>query len=147
MSSAIPRAWRFSFSNIDTQEDTELHRSAYDGLSLNARGGVSMVAGDAAVRQALMLLLSTRPGERIMRPEYGCALHRLLFHPNDDTTAGLAIHYVQQAVERWEPRVIIDNIDAFPHPDEPYVLTVQLSYIVRDSQRQDQLALDLELNS
>ena len=40
-----------------------------------------------------------------MRPDYGCELHRLVFSPNDDTTAGLAIHYVRRALERWEPRV------------------------------------------
>ena len=40
-----------------------------------------------------------------MRPGYGCHLFRLAFAPNDDTTAGLAIHYVRQALERWEPRI------------------------------------------
>ena len=66
-----------------------------------------MVEDDASIRQSLLLLLSTSPGERVMRPDYGCSLRRLVFAPNDDTTAGLAIHYVRQAVERWEPRVEI----------------------------------------
>ena len=54
----------------------------------------SMIAGDAAIRQSIILLLTTTPGERVMRPDYGCPLHRLMFQPNDATTAGLAIHYV-----------------------------------------------------
>ena len=69
-------------------------------------------AGDEAVRQSILLLLSTIPGERVMRPTYGCHLHRLVFWPNDDTTAGLAIHYVRRAVERFEPRVEVIRVDA-----------------------------------
>jgi len=71
-----------------------------------------MVEDQDAIRQALLMLLSTAPGERVMRPEYGCDLRRLVFSPNDETTAGLAIHYVRRAVERWEPRVEIESIDA-----------------------------------
>ena len=62
-----------------------------------------MTSGPDAVRQSILLLLSTRPGERVMRPDNGCDLYRLAFAPSDDMTAGLAIHYVRQAVERWEP--------------------------------------------
>ena len=59
---------------------------------------LATVEGDDAVRQAILLLLTTRPGERVMRRTYGSLLHRLVFAPNDDTTAGLAIHYVRQAL-------------------------------------------------
>ena len=71
------------------------------GLALSATGALDTVQGDAAVRQALLLLLTTAPGERVMRPDYGCDLRKLVFSPNDDTTAGLAIHYVRRAVEAW----------------------------------------------
>ena len=54
-----------------------------------------------------------------MRPTYGCYLRRLLFAPNDDTTAGLAIHYVRSAIERWEPRIDILALDATRHPERP----------------------------
>ena len=59
------------------------------GLRLTPAGGVKMLEGDAAIRQSIVVLLSTMPGERVMRPEYGCPLHRLMFAPNDATTAGL----------------------------------------------------------
>lgn len=74
--------------------------------------GFAMVDGRDSIRQALFLLLSTAPGERVMRPTFGCDLHRLVFLPNDDTTAGLAMHYVRQAVERWEARVEVLRVDA-----------------------------------
>ena len=87
------------------------------GLRIDAAGGIDTVVDDDAIRQSLMLLISTRPGERVMRPEYGCDLSRLVFSPIDDTTAGLAIHFVRQAVERWEPRVEVLRVDAHPVDD------------------------------
>src|SRR5687767_9540813 len=82
------------------------------GLSLSPTGGVAMVDGHAAIRQSVLLLLSTIPGERVMRPRYGCELNRLIFQPNDATTAGLAVHYVRRAIERFEPRVEIVGLSA-----------------------------------
>lgn len=115
------------------------------GLALSPRGGLEMVSDRAAVRQALLLLLLTRPGERVLRPTYGCALHRLLFWPNDDTTAGLAIHYVRQAVERWEPRVDRLRVDAQRSPDDPSRLDVMLEYRVRSTGDEDRLSVQVNL--
>jgi len=101
------------------------------GLALTATGATSMVDGDESIRQAILMLLSTSPGERLMRPHYGSHLHRLVFAPNDHTTAGLAIHYVRQAVQRWEPRVDIVDVDAEADPLVPSRLNVRLQYRVR----------------
>jgi len=64
MNAAQHRAWRFDFEA---------------GITLSPGGRIQMVDGDASVRQAILLLLSTIPGERVMRPDYGCDLHRLVF--------------------------------------------------------------------
>jgi phage baseplate assembly protein W len=80
-----------------------------------------------------MLLLGTVPGERLMRPDYGSHLHRLLFAPNDQTTAGLAIHYVRQALARWEPRVEVEEVDADPDPDVVSRLNIHLRYRVKQT--------------
>jgi hypothetical protein len=115
------------------------------GLQISPSGGVDMVEGSRSVRQALLLLLSTRPGERVMRPNYGCYLHRLVFSPNDAATAGLAIHYVRRAIERWEPRVEILALDAGQNPERPELLDVFLEYRVRATQRVEQLAFSVNL--
>jgi uncharacterized protein len=115
------------------------------GLQVSPRGRLDLVSGDQSVRQSLLLLLSTAPGERVMRPTYGCHLRRLVFAPNDDTTAGLAIHYVRQAVERWEPRVDILSVDATRDPDDPERLLIQLQYRVRNTRRTDQLVHAVDL--
>jgi phage baseplate assembly protein W len=115
------------------------------GLVLTSSGALAMVEDDQAVRQALLLLLSTTPGERVMRPGYGSRLHRLVFAPNDATTAGLAIHYVKEAIRRWEPRVEVLDVDAGPDPDDPWKLLIQLDYRVKASLNPGALTLSVDL--
>lgn len=111
------------------------------GLATDPTGALSTVAGEDSVRQALTMLLTTAPGERLMRPGYGSYLHRLAFAPNDQTTAGLAIHYVRSALTRWEPRVEIVDLDAAADPDEPERLVISLRYRVRATLATDLLEL------
>ncbi len=138
MTSTRYRAWRFLHPDIDAMEE-------FAGLGISATGGVDMVAEDASVRQAILLLLATVPGERVMRPDYGCDLHRLIFSPNDNTTAGLAIHYVRRALDRWEPRIQVLHLDAEPNKLDPSRLDISLEYRLRATQRVDQLALSIDL--
>ncbi|HEU5217592.1 MAG TPA: GPW/gp25 family protein, partial [Gemmatimonadales bacterium] len=107
--------------------------------------GLETVGDRARVRQALLLLLLTRPGERVMRPTYGCELHKLMFWPNDDTTAGLAIHYVRQAIQRWEPRVDRVRVDAQRTPEDPSRLDIMLEYRVRSTGDEDRLSVQVGL--
>jgi len=116
------------------------------GLGLTSAGGLAMTDGDETVRQALFLLLSTTPGERVMRPGYGSRLHRLIFAPNDDTTAGLAIHYVRQALARWEPRVEVIDVDAHADPDAPWRLLIRLDYRVKASLTPATMTFSLDLD-
>jgi phage baseplate assembly protein W len=132
------RAWRFDHPDFDDQDGPP-------GLKVSPQGTIDWVDGTASVRQAILLLLSTAPGERVMRPEYGCELHRLLFAPNDDTTAGLAIHYVRRAIERWEPRVEIVHLDATRNAGQSELLDILLEYRVLTTQQVDQIAFSLSL--
>ena len=139
MTPAQPRGWLFLHPDFDAQAPST-------GLVVDARGRIALVEGAEAVRQSLRLLLSTMPGERVMRPDYGCELHRLIFSPNDDTTAGLAIFYVRRAVERWEPRVELLHVDAFANPQRPELLEVHLDYRIRATHAAQQLTFALALN-
>lgn len=124
------RAWRFLHPDIDAADE-------FAGLRISARGGIEMVQDHESIRQAIFILLSTMPGERVMLPAYGCELHRLVFSPNDDTTAGLAIHYVRRALQRWEPRIDIRHLDAARDPEVPEQLNLTLEYRVRATQQTD----------
>ena len=127
------RAWRFTHPDFAAQLEP--------GLRISPQGGIDMVAGDGSVRQAILLLLTTRPGERVMRPDYGCDLYQLAFWANDDTTAGLAIHFVQRALATWEPRVDVVRLDAQRDPDYPERLYVLLDYRMGATQLTEQLTI------
>lgn len=124
------RAWKFLHPDL---------RQEAAGLTLSARGGMAMVEDRESVSQAILLLLSTRPGERVMRPTYGCQLYRLVFSPNDGTTAGLAMHYVRQALDLWEPRIEVLHLDAEQAAEYPEQLLIRLAYQVRATQQQETL--------
>jgi phage baseplate assembly protein W len=133
------QGWRYLLPDVDAPETAA-------GLQYSPAGAVDMIRDDAAVRQGLLLLILTTPGERVMRPTYGCHLRRLLFSPNDDTTAGLAIHYVRNAVERWEPRIEILSLDASRDPDDPTALEIVLEYRVRATQHANQIVVTYSLD-
>ncbi len=133
------RAWKFIHPDLDISQ-------GQPGLSLSPLGGIAMVEEAESVRQAIFLLLSTRPGERVMRPTYGCELYSLIFSPNDDTTAGLAIHFVRRALERWEPRIQILRLDAEQNPENPELLDIFLEYRLRATQRQEQIQFSFRLS-
>ena len=130
-------AFRFTGAGLDAYGPT--------GLSTTPTGQVAMANGAGAIRPALMLLVSTVPGDRLMRPDYGSYLHRLLFANNDQTTAGLAIHYVRQAVHRWEPRVSIIDIDADVDPEIDSRLNITLTYRIRATLSTETLVYPLDL--
>lgn len=111
------------------------------GLKLDGRGRLATVADAASIRQALLLLLSTRPGERVNRPSYGCHLWRLAFEGADNTTAGLAIHYVTQAVETWEKRVTVLDVTAGVPQDDPSLLEVRMTYRIQSTLATDRIAV------
>ncbi|MBM7116785.1 GPW/gp25 family protein [Archangium primigenium] len=139
MSAPRSRAWCFPHPDLDAGDGGPL------GLRLSASGGIALARDEAAVRQGVLLLLSTVPGERVMRPDYGCELYRLAFAPNDDTTAGLAIHYVRRALERWEPRIDRLHVEAWRDADDARRLDLFLEYRVRATQRPDRVSLGLHL--
>ena len=138
MSPGRYRAWSFLSPDIDAPEE-------FSGLGVSPTGGIQMVEELASVRQSILLLLSTMPGERVMRPDYGCDLHRLIFAPNDSATAGLAIHYTRQAIEKWETRIEILYLDANPNPDRSGQLDIALEYRLKRLQRMDQITFSISL--
>lgn len=100
---------------------------------LNARGQVAMVSGEQAVTQAVLMLLMTARGQRVMRPEYGCRIHELVFAPGDATTLGLASYYVDEALRRWEPRIEVDHVQARLDPQQTARIIVDIRYRLKDS--------------
>jgi len=75
-------------------------------LQVDRRGGIALARDEQDIDQAIQLILGTAPGERIMRPSFGCLIHDLVFAPNSAATLGMAEHHVRDALLRWAPPAI-----------------------------------------
>jgi uncharacterized protein len=80
-------------------------------VAAGADGEVAMAAYDEDVRQSVLIILGTEPGERVMRPAFGAGLRSLVFEPATTSTRVLVRHRVQQALVTWEPRIDVLQID------------------------------------
>jgi len=79
-------------------------------LRVDARGALKLVSDDEDVREAIVLILATAPGERPMRPEFGCGIHEYVFDTIDAHTMGRLEYEVRIALDRWEPRIDVTGI-------------------------------------
>jgi hypothetical protein len=100
-------------------------------FDVNARGGLAMVDGEDEIRQAIIMIVRTRRGGRVMRPEFGCRIWELIFAPNNAATWTLAEHHVREALGMWEPRIEVDAIRALPDPDDPATMQIEVEYTIR----------------
>jgi phage baseplate assembly protein W len=89
-----------------------------------------LVSEEDDIRQSLMLLIATAPGERIMNPAYGCDLNSLVFEPINDATCFEIISMVRMAILQFEPRVIVDEVVVHVASLEPGILHIQVDYTV-----------------
>jgi phage baseplate assembly protein W len=100
---------------------------------LDQQGTIALTSDDQEIEQSIYLILSTAPGQRVMRPEFGCHIHELVFAPNNATTAGLATRFVREALGRWEPRIDLRRVDVAPDPDNPAHLMISVEYRINAS--------------
>ena len=105
----------------------------------DARGRVGLISGVRAVDQAILMLLMTPKGQRVMRPEYGCQIHDLIFAPNDASTLGLASYYVHEALTVWEPRIELLDVDADIDPSHPERIVISIQYRLRSDHSEQSL--------
>ena len=100
--------------------------------AINRNGSVRLVTGMEEVDAAIRMILSTIPGERVMRPDFGCAMWEMLFAPLTGSTLGLIEQYVRQALERWEPRIELTSVVA-EGDQETGAVHITVSYRVRST--------------
>lgn len=105
---------------------------------------LALVAGPDKVRQSILAILDTEPGERVMRPDFGCGLRRFLMEPNTVATRALIRHDVELALATWEPRVTIDRVEVVAGQD-PALVLVAVTYTQLVDGRADNLVYPLYL--
>jgi phage baseplate assembly protein W len=97
------------------------------------KGGMAMSAFEENVEQAIQIIIGTAPGERMMRPDYGCKIHELLFQPANHVTCSLAAQFVKKSLVLNEPRVRGIEVDCRVDDNEPNKLNLHVRYTVRAS--------------
>ena len=102
-------------------------------LRTNAAGGIAMVGDDSKIEEAIRLILGTAPGERPMRPAFGCRIHEHVFASADATTAGLIAHEVRTSLRQWEPRIDVTDVEVGFDDDRPSIVYIDISYRVRST--------------
>ena len=102
-------------------------------VGVDSRGGIALVHGEDDIEQSIRIILETSPGERVMRPEFGCGIHDLVFAPNSPTTAGLIAYRVREALGRWEPRIEVTGVDVRADPQRDAVLLIEIHYTIRST--------------
>ncbi|MGH3612869.1 MAG: GPW/gp25 family protein [Pseudonocardia sp.] len=102
-------------------------------VTADAAGGLRTASGEDAVRQSIWAILSTAPGERVMRPDFGCGIHDLVFDVLDAATAGTVTRVVREALTRHEPRIAVLDVYVAPDAAEPGLLLIEINYELRSS--------------
>ncbi|GAA0686182.1 GPW/gp25 family protein [Kitasatospora atroaurantiaca] len=94
-------------------------------------GSIALVTMEREIEESIRLILGTAPGERPMRPMFGCAIHDHVFAPADAATAGLLAYEVRLSLERWEPRIeLVDVTVSFDAVDSG-TLYIDIRYALR----------------
>ena len=113
----------------------------------DANGQLHYPSFEVSVRQQIQVILRTRPGEQLMRPEFGGGLEEFLNEPNTIVTRRRIHDTIVDALARWEPRIILDRVDVIEVEDDPTQIRVQLGYRLHRTGQPQQLGMTLELES
>jgi len=100
-------------------------------MRTSATGGVAIVTREREVEEAIRLVLGTAPGERPMRPEFGSRISEHVFGPANASTAGQLAYEVRASLERWEPRIDVDDVDVTFDAVDSGVLYIDITYRIR----------------
>jgi phage baseplate assembly protein W len=87
-------------------------------VQVDPGGDVAVSRYEDNIRESITIILGTAKGERQMRPDFGCGLYELVFAKNNTATAGLAAYHVEQALVRWEPRIELLRVEAYPEVEQ-----------------------------
>jgi phage baseplate assembly protein W len=107
-------------------------------LRVDARGGVALAHEDEDVREAISVILGTAPGERPMRPEFGCGIHDYVFEAVDAYLVGRLSQEVRAALDRWEPRIDVLDVELSIEPNAEggrvnELVVIDISYRLRST--------------
>lgn len=110
-----------------------------------ADGRLPPARDDESVREVMLNILLTRPGERLMRPQFGAGLLDFIHQPNNQTNRALIASLVQKAISEWETRVVVLGVGVEPDPQDPATVHIEVRYRLRHGRVPQTLGLNLML--
>lgn len=102
-------------------------------LRLGQTGGFAMVEGHNEIAESIRLILATAPGERPMRPAFGCSIHDFVFAPANETTAMLIGSEVRRALGQWEPRIDLLAVEVTRDAETDNLLLIDVTYSIKEA--------------
>lgn len=112
---------------------------------VGADGRLAWSEGEQNIREAIRVILSTDPGERLRLSEFGGGLGRYLFEPNTVTTRHRLEQQILEALAAWEPRVSVDSVEVEPDPNDPQGAVASITYKLIATQTKQQMTLTVAL--
>jgi phage baseplate assembly protein W len=100
-------------------------------MGVDHRGGIALTNGAEDLDRSIRVVLATAPGERVMRPQFGCRIWDLLFEPVNANTLGLMAQAVRESLAQWEPRVDVEDVVVIPDERDSALVRIDVSYVVR----------------
>ena len=113
----------------------------------DANGELRYPSLEASVRQAIRIILSTRPGEQLMRPEFGAGLEDFVHESNTLTTRRRIYDRISEALARWESRILLDRVDVSEVSGQPTQVRVEILYRLRRTGAPQQMGLTMDLEA
>ena len=113
----------------------------------DAQGRLSWPTLADSVSQMIEVLLRTRPGEQLMRPNFGGGLADFLHEPNNVTTRRRIHDAVTNVLTRYEPRILLDRVEVTEVPGEPTHLRIEIAYRLRRTGTAQQIGLTMMLEA
>ncbi len=102
-------------------------------VSLDNRNGFELVSEEEDIREAILIILNTTPGERVMRPEFGCGIHNYVFSVVNSSNLSMIENEIIKSLTLYEPRIVIDNIKAEVDSSDAGRLLINIDYTVTSS--------------
>ena len=100
-------------------------------FDVDLHGRIATASYEKSVEESIRIILGTTPGERVMHPDFGCKINDIIFSPNSSKTVSLAIHYIEEAIVKWEPRVILKKVTGEKDPGNPTLINISIDYEIR----------------
>jgi phage baseplate assembly protein W len=118
-------------AETSSDANTFIGRGIAFPMRVDHTGSIAMVSGAEDIDRSIVMVLSTAKGERLMRPQFGCAIWDQLFEPINANTLGAMAQSVRDSVSQWEPRVDLEDVSTTADPSGNGRVLIDITYKVR----------------